>query len=353
MGKVFAHTPAPVAAPVAATPARLDLWSVQQGITILSDKPRSASREEMEAYLLDLARSRGVYVPGNAVLSEAGIYVEGYGYTVPMPGYGADSTVTFDELDEAGALVRSSRIGTDNKGNIGLKADAVRKVCAIAKPPKARKAPAKASPAPVAPVEAPAPVSAPVVALAPVSAPSVDVAALAARLAALESTVARLSRPVTAGKRQRTESERRAIVRAWQMRGEMRARADLDRRALEKVNADCLFAQAERDAARHLEAEAKAEAARLRESVTAGMFTRARLVERHEAALAVADRRAARMVQAAIRSRRTVARLSNDLRGAQAEARALSRRLVDAPRVRAPNLVQAAQDAGRLHIITA
>ena len=63
--------------------------------------------------------------------------------------------------------------------------------------------------------------------------------------------------PVEAAKRERTPTERKAIIRAWRMRGEMRARADLDRRALEAANGayrgslDALqAANAERDAAR-------------------------------------------------------------------------------------------------------
>lgn len=169
----------------------------------------------------------------------------------------------------------------------------------------------------LAPVE---PVAAPVEASTPVIPSPAPVDGLAERVAALEAIVARLSRPVEAGKRVRSEGERRAIVRAWRMRGEARAaRIDAARMA-----ADMVALRASVVAHRERGHAAVANAA---------LF---------HAAADAADRRAGRMVRAAARHRTAGRRLADDLRGSQAEARALARRLEDAARPSTRNRVPTA-----------
>lgn len=168
-------------------PLRVNLFDVHVGVEGRDEKPRSATSEEMRVYLLDLARWRGITVPGDARVADDGIY-SGADCIVPMPGYGADNAVIMEELDEAGEVVRTSRIGVDRKGCIGLKADAVRKVAALPKvtKPRATKAKAVAVPVETPAVEAPA-ADATVVTL------QATVAELLARVDALTEIVA--SRP--------------------------------------------------------------------------------------------------------------------------------------------------------------
>jgi hypothetical protein len=154
--------------------------------------------------------------------------------------------VTLEEMDADGRVIRTSRIGTDKKGHIGLKAAAVVKATGLEKVRKPRALKTKPAAAPVAaPAARPDPIIAPI--CQPAAAPAVKPAqaanddatggdGLTARIAALEAIVARLARPVVAGKRVRSEAERRAIIRAWNMRRTMRERADLDRRALFAAN---------------------------------------------------------------------------------------------------------------------
>lgn len=219
----------------------------------------------------------------------------------------------------------------------------------------------------VAPVEVPA--ATPVDKTGDIS-PSVA-QALLARIEALEALVAsQPAAPVSIveaipepanddshPRRVRTEGERRAIIRAWRMRQAMRAQADLDMRALQKVSADNRFiletlhkseervAELERkvieakalvDAA---EAENVASVTRMSrqakemvDAVRADMATMERLARAAEVRADNAEGRAMRMVRAASGYRTRMRRAGEDLRGARAEARALGRRLDEARR---------------------
>lgn len=221
----------------------------------------------------------------------------------------------------------------------------------------------------VAPVEVPA--ATPVDNSADLS-PSVA-QALLARIEALEAALAngQASQPAaqvqdalpepanddSQPRRVRSDAERRAIVRAWRMRCAMRARADLDGRALERANADNRFilealhnseervAELERkviaaDArVKEVEAENVASvnrmAAQAREAVDAARLQSAameRLARAAEVRADNAESRAMRMVRAASGYRTGMRRAGQDLRGARAEARALARRLDEARR---------------------
>lgn len=144
----------------AAQPLRVDLFGVSTFQTG-RDKPRKANDEEVRAYLLDLARWHGVSIPKDATFGPSGIHSPKHGCVLAMPGYGQDRTVIVQELDEAGNVVRTSRIGVNDRGQIGLSADTVRKIAAL---PKVRKSRA-ADTAPLKPAQ---PVSEPEAPAAPV-----------------------------------------------------------------------------------------------------------------------------------------------------------------------------------------
>lgn len=146
-------------------------------------------------------------------------------------------------------------------------------------------------------------------------------------------------------RRVRTDAKRRAIVRAWRMRCEMRVRADLDARALLKVGGDNRLilealhksetrcADLEREV---MEARARAQEAEAALTDVAAIKREAEAMERLARASEVradnAERRAMRMVSAATGYRKAMRRGAEDLRGSRAEARALARRLDEARR---------------------
>jgi len=307
-------------------------YNVHTGIDGLTDKPRAADQREVDAYLEWLADRRGIMVPASAHYSVSGIW-DGKECILEMPGYGADTTVTLEELDEAGEVVRTSRIGTNAKGQIGLAADAVRKACALPKVTKPRKARAAA---PVVEAVAADP--------APVAAIPDDVAALVAslvaRIEALETSRGYSAPPAPANDAvtpvRRSERQAAAIRRAWAMRRAMRERADLDARALVAANGAyrslldqyaTRTAEADQARAQLAAAEARADAAERRVSV------QDRDAAALRAQLRTVEARAERLVTIATGKRRAAAsdraaldRVRADLAGAQAETRAVQRR---------------------------
>lgn len=300
MGKIFAQP--------ARVPVRPNLFDITPFAGCLDERPRAANATELAAYLYEIAERRGIVIPADATYSPSGVYHDGE-RILATPGYGADTTVTMETLDEAGDVIRTTRIAVNAKGQMALKAAAVVDACALPKVAKPRKPRAVKEAKPAA---QPKPIP------TPVCQPDAT-AALLARLEALEAAVARMSRPVEAGKRQRSEAERRAILRAWRMRREMRERADLDRRALEAANG------AYRGA---LDTLAAANA-----QIAAARADSALHVDRHALAAAAYGRamnRADRLARIAIAGRTSRRRLADDLRGAQAEAKAIARRLAAA-----------------------
>jgi hypothetical protein len=216
-------------------------------------------------------------------------------------------------------------------------------------------------------------------------APETDVVALlAARVAALEAVAANRApvaipapanddtvRPV------RSERERAAIVRAWRMRCEMRERADLDRRALLAANdayhgALEVIASAERevtslalaldDARTALKAEQTDRDALCEERNAARAH--AATLDRDNTALRAqlrdATRRADRLVMIATGKRRAAAtaeaacaRAVADLRGAEAERRAVAARFAKLEAALDASPAAAAVVSRKLHTLAA
>lgn len=278
--------------------------------------PTPQADDAARSYLQWLAGRRGVEVPDGAIYRLDGIwsgYGKGAALLLAMPGYGASQVVTMETLDETGNVIRSQSVTNAKRGKISLSADQVLAATGLTKGRKPRAAKPRypldprqalrmtaaemqaycdatragesrvaAAVEAVAPIEVDptaetAAVSDPVAPVLATDPAAVDVAALVARIATLEAAVDQLllyalqaappavemtatpdrgnGDAVAPGRR--SDAERRAIVRAWRMRGEMRARADLDRRALEAANGayrgalDVLrAANGERDAAR-------------------------------------------------------------------------------------------------------
>ncbi|WP_267396186.1 MULTISPECIES: hypothetical protein [unclassified Sphingomonas] len=278
--------------------------------------PAPQADDPARNYLQWLAGRRGIDLPERAIYRLDGIWSDigrGAALLLAMPGYGASQVVTMETLDEAGNVIRSQSVTNAKRGGISLSADQVLAATGLTKGRKSRAskprfpldprhalrmtaaemqaycdaaragesvAAVPAEPAAVieaAPVDETSTNSDPVAPVLEADPAPVDVAALVARIATLEAAVDQLllytlqaappAVEMTAAPDrgngdavapdQRSDAERRAIVRAWRMRGEMRARADLDRRALQAANGayrgavDALGASnAERDAAR-------------------------------------------------------------------------------------------------------
>lgn len=179
----------------------MDLFDVTIGQAYpCNDKPRAATDTERTAYLRWLASHRGIDASGCTFGSD-GIW-RGKVCILAMPGYGQPQTVTMDALDESGEVIRTSTIGLKN-GKLGLDKAAVAAVAGKVAKPRGRPRKAVAAiPAPVAPEP---------VTVAPVEAP----AAISARF-----------KVTGAG---RMQARRLRIIRAYLA---MRAKRDLDRRAL-------------------------------------------------------------------------------------------------------------------------
>jgi hypothetical protein len=272
MGKIFALPTAPAAQADGPT---LDLWSVTVGSSTGSDQPRDATREEVRQYLLWQAARYGVTLPHDAKFGPAGISA-GDELIVPMPGYGQSQTVTCELLDDAGAVVKTMPLPVDRRGKLPMNAAQVQEWTGLAKVKKPRKAAAK----PVQPVSAPEAAQVGAAPSADVAALVAAVSALSGRIAELEGTIARAVR----GGRVRSDSERRAILRAWRMRREARERAALDRSALLASRAQYLRVETERDALRgdvdrlkHLRGGTAARLTRLRSHCSAQSLELARL----------------------------------------------------------------------------
>lgn len=138
--------------------------------------------------------------------------------------------VAGDKPRAAGDVERMISLPVDAKGNVAMKRDEMQAVTGLDKVRKTRGRPAKANEAPARPVERVQAISAPVEPPKPLPAPTDALPAILVRLARVEQVLGIVERP------KRTEAHARAIVRAWEMRREMRERADLDRRALLYAN---------------------------------------------------------------------------------------------------------------------
>ncbi|MAN12433.1 MAG: hypothetical protein CMN63_08535 [Sphingobium sp.] len=212
----------------------MDLFNVHQGINRLGDKPRSATIDERNAYLRWLARRDDIAIPADASFSDRGIYSKAAdAYLVSMPGYGKQPVPTCELLDEDGNVIRTITLPADPKGKgaLPMTAKQVQEWTGLEKVRKRRALKPKA-PEPVQPV-APQPVKAEPVEQAP------SAQGMPARYGVcFEAPAGQAANDNLAPKRERTAAERRSILRAWRMRSEMRARADLDRRALLAANGD-------------------------------------------------------------------------------------------------------------------
>jgi hypothetical protein len=353
------------------------------------EKPRDADREERDAYLLWLAERAGLDTSLDRYFSDqgatfgrclkAGLWhviesqrtppeYETGAFCVVMPGYGRQPHVTCDILNDDGTTARTITLPADAKGKLPFSKDQAREWSGIAKPARrtaARKAVERVSavPAPVEPAAAPVTsVAAPV----PPVAASRDSDDLVARVEALEATLRRMGLAIAsstpsaanddARPARRSAGERAAIMRAWRIRCDARARRDLDTRALEAANGayrgalDVIEAKnaaavdleriaslasaradAAEDAVAEMERRADDEAAR---AVAAEMRADdlARRLWSAEQRAAGADNRVARMVRAAADYRRSARRAGEDVRASRAEARALAGRLATAQR---------------------
>lgn len=245
----------------------MDLFNVHQGIESLSDKPRSATVEERNAYLRWLAQSRGIVLPHDAAFDDKGIDSRSAGgYVLEMPGYGAQAIPTCEVLDEDGNVIRTITLPADPKGKgaLPMTAKQVQEWTGLEKV-RRRRATKTTAPAPVQP-EAAEPVKAEPLTPAP------STQELPARYGVrFDAPAGHAANDNLAPRRERSTAERRSIMRAWRMRSEMRARADLDRRALLAANGDnrCLHealqdAEATTDAMRAERDAAMAEIARLK-----------------------------------------------------------------------------------------
>lgn len=242
----------------------MNLFDVTRGLPVLcNDKPRSATLEEQRAYLCGLARRRGFdpgehfEINGNGydaprciIIGEcfapelrdykAGtttppLYAEG-SVCIPTPGYGRQPVVTMDILDDAGEIVRTIPLPADKRGKLPITAAQLKEYSGLKSVRGKRQV---AQPASIveqsAPSEAIAPVPQPIT-------PAGDIAAILARLEALERAMASsptvaIAAPVNDNTqpRERTALERRAVVRAWRMRRELRDARDR-RRSIDAVH---------------------------------------------------------------------------------------------------------------------
>ncbi|WP_374648723.1 hypothetical protein [Rhizorhabdus sp.] len=263
----------------------IDLWNVTKGCATMASKPRAANLNEMRAYLIGLAEARGFDVSQDVEVDPEGItlgtletaatwegdkrvppvYSTG-AVCIPMPGAKARNIVTLDELDEAGQVVRTMRLPTNQKGAVPIKADQLRALVPVEKVKASKRKPAAAKAAPKrTPAERRAIIRAWRYSRALRSAekgnaaitPAAEADAvplsgakdhpidLVARIEALEAVIKRMGLAIggeaVETQPRRTEREERAIKRAWQTRGAARARADLDARALIAVNAQNRF----------------------------------------------------------------------------------------------------------------
>jgi hypothetical protein len=357
------------------------IWNVHTGVETLTDKPRAADQAELDFYLCWLARSRGIVIPAGSHTGPMGIIHDNV-VILEMPGYGVPDVVTCEILDDAGEVVRTMTLPADKRGKLPMTAAQAKDWTGLETVKKPRKARA------AAPVIAETPISAPVSAdptPAATLAPETDVVALlAARVAALEAVAANRApvaipapanddtvRPV------RSERERAAVIRAWRMRCEMRERADLDRRALLAANgayrgALDIIASANKevtslalaldDARTALKAEQTDRDALCEERNAARAH--AATLDRDNTALRAqlrdATRRADRLVMIATGKRRAAAtaeaacaRAVADLRGAEAERRAVAARFAKLEAALDASPAAAAVVSRKLHTLAA
>ncbi|EQA97261.1 hypothetical protein [Sphingobium sp. HDIP04] len=212
----------------------MDLFNVHQGIEGLTEKPRSATIDERNAYLRWLAQRDGIGIPADASFSDRGIYSKAAdAYLVNMPGYGKQPMPTCELLDENGNVIRTITLPADprGKGALPMTAKQVQEWTGLEKARK-RRAPKATAPTSVQPVAA-----------EPVKAEPVECLSSAQEMPArygvrFDAPSVHAANDNLAPKRERTAAERRCIMRAWRMRSEMRGRADLDRRALLIANGD-------------------------------------------------------------------------------------------------------------------
>lgn len=141
-------------------------------------------------YLQWLAQRRGVEIPANAHYGPEGIKA-GYGGPIilAMPGYGQSNVVEVEELDEAGGVIRSCRIGLKSNGALPWVQKKVRDLVGpVAKPPKA-KAKAKRAPTATGGIEQATPIGG-----MERQGLAEQVTALAGQVAAVQAQLAALSR---------------------------------------------------------------------------------------------------------------------------------------------------------------
>lgn len=118
----------------------MNLFDVTRGCHNMHPKPRSATQDEMRAYLKWLASERGVFVPHDAEYHPAGIWSRTAGeYVLEMPGYGQKQVATCEVLDDAGNVVRTMALPQDKRGGIPATAKQVQEWTGL-KPVKASKA---------------------------------------------------------------------------------------------------------------------------------------------------------------------------------------------------------------------
>lgn len=123
----------------------MNLFDVTKGCNTLAAKPRSATPDEVRAYLKWLAAERGIHLPHDAEYQDGGIWSRSAGeYVLEMPGYGQKQVATCDLLDDGGNVVRTMTLPQDRRGGIPATAKQVREWCGL-KPGKAMKAKAIAS----------------------------------------------------------------------------------------------------------------------------------------------------------------------------------------------------------------
>lgn len=317
-------------------PGKIDLFEVTQGqLRPGTDKPRSATHEERNAYLRWLADRRGVAIPDGATFDDAGIFdPPAKAYVLTMPGYGASNMVTMETTDDAGNVIRRVTMATDKKGAIPLKAKRIQEETGL--PPLRAKKPVRRDTAELraaigraAPTRQTAPVAEAVdwqaVAAWEVSyqppeppvaseiTPSVEPAPVAGdELAALHAIVAELSSRMAALEQGEVIQaapgiEHQAVARRDRSPAHIRAiRSYLAMRAARNA------ARAERD---------QAHAARAAATVHANR------VYAVEESLIGARGRGDRMVRLAVRQRAAMAQHQIDGRGYRAEIGALRRQL--------------------------
>lgn len=112
---------------------------------------------DQRTYLQWLAERRGIVLPSDAHYGPEGIKGGHNGPIVlAMPGYGQSNVVEVEELDEAGNVLRSSRIGLKKSGALPWDRAKVREIAGkAATPPKGRRKTAAIEPKPAAVADAP------------------------------------------------------------------------------------------------------------------------------------------------------------------------------------------------------